>query len=159
MNTIPDPAADVRRRQRLHSDEFKATLVASCLQPGKSMASVAMANDINANLPRRWVHDAEMRCDAEQGRALPSPKPATQAAAGLMPVALPTRAHEQTSVSSCAAAQRRSPSLGRRRPVSARRGFASYCDDPHRCHVDGDAAGGHARRCRPAVRPRGAGLR
>ena len=54
------------------------------------MAAVAMANGINANLLRRWVHEAEMRGDADQVRALPAPKPAGRAgAAGFVPVALP----------------------------------------------------------------------
>ncbi|MBC7707120.1 MAG: transposase, partial [Rhodoferax sp.] len=44
MNTISEQAVDGRRRRRLHSDEFKAQAVASCMQPGMSMASVAMAN-------------------------------------------------------------------------------------------------------------------
>ena len=60
VNTIPNQVADGRRRRRLHSDEFKANAVASCMQPGMSMASVAMANGINANLLRRWVREAEL---------------------------------------------------------------------------------------------------
>ncbi len=43
------------RRRRRHSDEFKAQAVAACRQPGVSMAAVAMAHGINANLLRRWV--------------------------------------------------------------------------------------------------------
>jgi transposase len=49
------------RRRRRHSDEFKADAVAACTQPGMSMAAVAMAHGINANLLRRWVHEAEMK--------------------------------------------------------------------------------------------------
>lgn len=52
-------AAPGRRRRRKHSAEFKARVVAACVQPGVSIASVAMANGINANLARRWVVDAE----------------------------------------------------------------------------------------------------
>lgn len=47
-----------RRRRRSHSEEFKAQAVESCKQPGVSVAAVAMANGINANLLRRWVQDA-----------------------------------------------------------------------------------------------------
>ncbi|WP_295952143.1 transposase [Rhodoferax sp.] len=90
MNTTLEQAVDGRGRRRIHSDEFKAAVVASCLQPGMSMAAVAMANGINANLLRRWVHAAEMRGDADQARALPAPKPTVRAtAAGFVPVALP----------------------------------------------------------------------
>ncbi len=47
-----------RRRRRTHSEEFKAHAVESCKQPGVSVASVAMANGINANLLRRWLQTA-----------------------------------------------------------------------------------------------------
>jgi transposase len=58
------PAAFVGgRRRRRHSDEFKASAVAACLHPGVSMAAVAMAHGINANLLRRWVRDGEMKSD------------------------------------------------------------------------------------------------
>jgi transposase-like protein len=43
------------RRRRIHSEEFKALVVEASTQPGVSMAAVAMANGINANLLRRWV--------------------------------------------------------------------------------------------------------
>ena len=49
----------------MHSDEFKADAVAACSQPGMSMAAVAMAHGINANLLRRWVHEAEMKPRSE----------------------------------------------------------------------------------------------
>jgi transposase-like protein len=45
----------VRRRRRTHSAEFKAKVVAACRQPGVSIAAVALANGLNANLLRRWV--------------------------------------------------------------------------------------------------------
>ena len=37
--------------------------MAACQQPGISMAAVAMANGINANLLRRWVREGEMKPD------------------------------------------------------------------------------------------------
>lgn len=43
------------RRRRRHTDEFKAQVVAACLQPGVSIAGVALANGLNANLLRNWV--------------------------------------------------------------------------------------------------------
>ncbi|WP_353885777.1 transposase, partial [uncultured Microbacterium sp.] len=45
------------RRRRRHSDEFKAKVVAACRQPGVSIASVALAHELNANLLRRWIHE------------------------------------------------------------------------------------------------------
>jgi len=47
------------RRRRFHSEEFKAQAVQASKQPGVSLASIAMANGINANLLRRWVLAAE----------------------------------------------------------------------------------------------------
>ena len=61
MNTTPIPISAGRRRRRTHSVEFKAEVVASCRHPGVSIAAVAMANGVNANLARRWVVEAE-RC-------------------------------------------------------------------------------------------------
>lgn len=65
----------------MHSDDFKADAVAACAQPGMSMAAVAMAHGINANLLRRWVHEAEMkprgdvvRADVVIGAAAQDPK-------------------------------------------------------------------------------------
>ena len=55
MNTIEAAVKGERRHRRRHSDEFKANLVAACSRPGVSIASVALANGINANLLRRWM--------------------------------------------------------------------------------------------------------
>jgi transposase len=43
------------RSHRRHSAEFKAKVIAACLQPGVSIASVALANQLNANFLRSWV--------------------------------------------------------------------------------------------------------
>lgn len=55
--------ADGRRRRRTHSDEFKAHVVAACQPTGVSIAAVAMANGVNANLLRRWLHEAQGQRD------------------------------------------------------------------------------------------------
>ncbi len=89
--TIPEQADNGRRRRRLHSDEFKANAVASCV-PGMSMAAVAMVNGINANLLRRWVHEAEARQEGKRPLALATPKPAARGAtASFVPVELPVQ--------------------------------------------------------------------
>lgn len=51
--------APKRRERRRHSDEFKRQVVAACRQPGVSMAAVALANGLNANLLRRWVNELD----------------------------------------------------------------------------------------------------
>ena len=74
----------------MHSDEFKADAVASCMQPGMSMAAVAMADGLNANLLRRWAQEAEMRHGAQQSRTLAALRPASKAlAAAFVPMRLP----------------------------------------------------------------------
>ncbi|WP_284413706.1 transposase [Acidovorax sp. SUPP2539] len=90
MNTISDQQVSPCRRRRLHSDEFKADAVASCMQPGMSMAAVAMAHGVNANLLRRWVREAELM---PPGMALGKPTAcgieAPEAKPLFVPVSLP----------------------------------------------------------------------
>ena len=81
--TFPDQPSGTRRR-RIHSDEFTAGAVATCMQLGMSMAAVAMAHGVNANLLRRSVRAAEMKTptgtasnavDAVESPAPASPSP------------------------------------------------------------------------------------
>ena len=58
MNTSGQAIGLVRRRRR-HRAEFKAEAIAACLQPGISIAAVALARGLNANLLRRWMVEAE----------------------------------------------------------------------------------------------------
>ena len=53
MDTIEE-SAPIRRRRR-HSAEFKAKAVQECMQPGVSIAAIALHHRLNANLLRRWV--------------------------------------------------------------------------------------------------------
>ncbi|MDE2078634.1 MAG: transposase [Burkholderiales bacterium] len=61
MNTTADQQTGARQRRRKHSDEFKADAVAACMQPGVSIAAIAMVRGVNANLLRRWVQEAELK--------------------------------------------------------------------------------------------------
>ena len=83
MNTTALEPARNRRRRRRHSAEFKAQAVAACQEPGVSIAAMALANGINANLLRRWVVDAEQ----SQSRP-PSVAPIADAAPSFIPVAM-----------------------------------------------------------------------
>ncbi len=58
MNTTALSAPRPGRRRRRHSPQFKAEVVGEC-RPGVSLAGVALAHGINANLLRRWVIAAE----------------------------------------------------------------------------------------------------
>ena len=70
-----------RRRRRRHSAQFKAAVIQECMRPGVSMAAVALAHSLNANMLRKWVIDAE--------HALP-PKPKAALPAQEMPMPVPT---------------------------------------------------------------------
>ena len=76
VDTIGSKDAAGRRRRRLHSDGFKADAVAAAAQPGMSMAAVAMARGINANLLRRWVREAEVLPVKALSNSVPAPSPA-----------------------------------------------------------------------------------
>lgn len=52
-------ARPAKRRWRRHSDEFKARVIEMARQPGASIAAVALANELNANMLRRWVREHE----------------------------------------------------------------------------------------------------
>jgi transposase len=54
-------AVQGQRRRRLHSAQFKAQVVRACM-PGVSVAAVALAHGLNANLVRRWLRQCEASC-------------------------------------------------------------------------------------------------
>lgn len=54
-------ARPAKRSWRRHSDEFKARVIELARQPNASMAAVALANGLNANMLRRWVRERERR--------------------------------------------------------------------------------------------------
>jgi len=80
---LPRPS----RGRRRHTDEFKAQVVAACLQPGVSIAGVALANGLNANLLRNWVQSHRDR----QARGVPARlgREDRPAARGLSPTLVP----------------------------------------------------------------------
>lgn len=93
MNTTLSQQVGTRQRRRRHSDEFKADLVAACTQPGISIAAVAMANGVNANLLRRWVTEVEMKPSVDDDSAqvaVTASSPTT--APSFVPVSLPSPA-------------------------------------------------------------------
>jgi transposase len=65
--------AAARRTRRTHAAEFKAQVIDACLQPGVSVAGVALANGLNANYLRRWVKEHREQtqgCPVKEGEAL-----------------------------------------------------------------------------------------
>ncbi len=43
-----------RAPRRAHSTELRSQVLSECAQPGASVAAVAMAHRLNANLVRKW---------------------------------------------------------------------------------------------------------
>lgn len=72
------------RKRRRHSEEFKRQVVAASLEPGATVAAVALANGLKANQLRRWVR--AHREDVGQGKALV--KVAKDAELAMLPVML-----------------------------------------------------------------------
>ncbi|WP_029922782.1 transposase, partial [Nevskia soli] len=68
-----------RRTWRRHSAEFKASMIEACSHTGVSIAAVALANGLNANLLRNWVVEAKKSAPAASLAVNP----------GFVPVALP----------------------------------------------------------------------
>ena len=89
MDTIPALSDEGRRRRRKHSAEFKAHVVASCCKPGVSMASVALANGVNANLVRRWVVESDAAAESRAKQRTDVTSKSLSAPASFIPVQLP----------------------------------------------------------------------
>lgn len=89
MDTFAIEVPD-RRRRRRHSPAFRAAVIEAARQPGVSIAAVALANGLNANMLRKWVNDAE-RADGGEPSASVQVARCAQAepATGFVPVALP----------------------------------------------------------------------
>ena len=91
-NALAAPAPAPRRNRR-HAPEFKARVIAACLQPGVSIAAVALANGLNANFLRSWVkaHRDQQRSDIVIGvERDPGGVPAKRPAPSLVPVRVQT---------------------------------------------------------------------
>ena len=76
-----------RQARRRHEGELKAKVLAACDEPGASVAAVAQAHELNANLVHKWrrLRDAK--------RAAQSQPAASKAeAAQFVAVALPANA-------------------------------------------------------------------
>jgi transposase len=63
-----------KRSWRRHDLAFKARVIELARQPRASVAAVALANGLNANMLRRWVREAE-RAAAEEPSSITAPQP------------------------------------------------------------------------------------
>ena len=78
-----------RRRRRQHTAEFKAAVIEECLRPGVSIAAVALAHSLNANMLRKWVVDAEHKIMTPPPIAAAEPEPPPMPPPTFIPLALP----------------------------------------------------------------------
>ena len=81
-----------RRRRRRHSAEFKAAVIEECLRPGVSIAAVALAHGLNANMLRKWVIDGEHKLVASAPTPAPEPEAPQMPPPTFIPLALPAPA-------------------------------------------------------------------
>ena len=74
-----------RTPRRRHADELKARVLAACAEPGASVAAVAQAHGLNANLVHKWRRGCG---SAARGAARPS-RSAMTTGAGFIALTLP----------------------------------------------------------------------
>ena len=60
---------DKKRVRRSYSPALKAQILAECATPGASVAKIAMAHGINANVVHTWRHLAHVKTDAGGAQA------------------------------------------------------------------------------------------
>lgn len=89
MHIMDKPVVREPRRRREHSAEFKKDLVARSLEPGVSVAAIAMDAGINANLLFGWRRKHQ-NAIAQGGVVAPG-----RPAAVLLPVSIETAATER----------------------------------------------------------------
>jgi transposase len=78
VHTMKTAAGIKGTPRRQHEKSFKAELVEQCLAPGASVAAIALAGGINANLLFKWRRD--------HLRSLQLSRPASSSSAVLVPV-------------------------------------------------------------------------
>lgn len=95
MVVAGDPVRVTRNGRRYFGKAHREAVVAKCLVPGVSLAAVALANGLNANLVRKWVRQRQERnavanptnkllpvtIQTEQTRVLPERAPSRRGAA------------------------------------------------------------------------------
>lgn len=65
---MEQPLNQGRPRRREYSQQFKAEVLARCVQPGASVGGVALAYGLHSNMVHRWLREQRER----QASALPA---------------------------------------------------------------------------------------
>lgn len=81
----------------MHGAEFKKAVIAACRESGVSVAAVAQAHGLNANLVRKWLVGCGVKRCALNGTTAPAAPLITDAALAMpfVPVRLPTSVQAQ----------------------------------------------------------------
>lgn len=67
--------------RRRHDAGLKSKVIAACKEPGTSVAAVALANGLNANLVRKWLHGRGLK----RAGLSPAVEPTVAPVAGSVP--------------------------------------------------------------------------
>ena len=62
MHTMANEAIAQRPKRRYYSPELKSQVVAECQVSGASVAGIALAHGINANIVHRWLREQAEEC-------------------------------------------------------------------------------------------------
>ncbi|SEL19522.1 Transposase [Pseudomonas sp. NFIX51] len=65
--------------RRSYSKSFKAQVIQECVQPGASIASIALGHSLNANLVHKWIRVHTQNSAALQPAFIPLPLPSAGA--------------------------------------------------------------------------------
>jgi hypothetical protein len=71
--------------RRTHSPEFKTRVLSACRQPGTSIAAIALAHGINANVVHKWLAGIGMK---RSGQHLPAAAQSPVVPVQFLPVGL-----------------------------------------------------------------------
>lgn len=82
MHIMTRPVVSPGRQRRVHSEKFKRELVELCLEPGASVAAIAMAHGVNANLLFGWRR-RHLEATGQREPVVPAAPPAV-----LLPVSI-----------------------------------------------------------------------
>lgn len=56
-NAPTDQDSQGKPKRRVHSSQFKSAMIAQCLAGDQSLASIALANNLNSTMLRKWVRE------------------------------------------------------------------------------------------------------
>ena len=76
--------------RRRHSEELKAQVVAACARPGASVAAIAQAHGLNANLVHKWRR-GPARVPQRGSACVPARSAADSGAGVFVPLQLPAQ--------------------------------------------------------------------